>query len=72
MGFQYGNARRGRAPAMPSKAHDNLKNELKNYEGVKTDINRPVDYHLTIETRPLPAWMTDPSLLPKKPPGRSA
>lgn len=42
----------------------------KNYEGVR-EINRPVDHTLVQETRPLPDWMQDPSLLPKRPPGRS-
>jgi hypothetical protein len=43
--------------------------EMRNLEGVN-EINRPVDKSLEEPTRPLPAWMEDPSLLPKKPPGR--
>jgi hypothetical protein len=68
MGFRYGSYTKSKANQQAQYALAEAQG--KNYEGCG-EINRPVDHTLTHETRPLPAWMTDPSLLPKKPPGRS-
>jgi hypothetical protein len=68
MAFRYGHY--GKSEQARKAQYALAEAQGKNYEGVGT-INRPVDHTLAIPTRPLPDWMEDPSLLPKKPPGRS-